>query len=56
MYCSKCGSKMQEHVGLCHNCGNPLHAKTAFNPDLKSTKAKLNIKLPSRFIIVYGIE
>ncbi len=63
MYCSKCGSKIKEYASFCHNCGNSINAKTASNPNPKSTgderkafSKNINIKLPFRFIIAYGIE
>ncbi|MGN0580940.1 MAG: zinc-ribbon domain-containing protein [Ruminococcus sp.] len=63
MYCSKCGSKVEENTSFCHNCGNSLYAKTASNPNPQSTKDEfkdlsknINIKFPFQFIITYGIE
>lgn len=63
MYCSKCGSKVNESASFCHNCGNPIHLQPASNSNLESVKAKSELlsknsgwKPSIRFIIAYGIE
>lgn len=63
MYCSKCGSKVDEKSNFCYDCGKPIYAKTITNPEPKITEVGskaffkiFDIKLPFNFIVAYGIE
>lgn len=62
MYCSKCGSMVNENANFCHNCGKSINVKTVTDPDPKITEAvskdfKISdIKLPFSLIVAYAME
>lgn len=63
MYCSKCGSKLNENAAFCHNCGKQINENATSKVNSKSMSGELSISSRIfktnprfRFIVAYGIE